>query len=102
MKYQVEDSYWSYKPNKGAPIVFAVLFLVSTILHTWQSFRYRSWRMTFFLPWGSLILTAGYALRAVGAWHYDDLNIFIASTVMIIMGPPVYAVCLSVTLGRAM
>jgi hypothetical protein len=43
------------------------------------------------MPWGALILTAGFALRAYGAHHYDNLDILIANTVLIMSGPPVYA-----------
>lgn len=102
MTVYAKGSFWYYEPNKGAPIAFSALFLISSIIHTWQCIHYRSWRLTLFLPWGTLLLAAGYAMRAVGAWHYDNLKIYIASTVLIIMGPPVYAACLYITLGRAM
>ena len=59
-------------------------------------------RMTGFLPWGCAVLAAGYVMRAIGSWHYDNLGIFIASYVLLIMGPPVFAACQYIVLGRAM
>jgi hypothetical protein len=32
----VDGSLWFYAPNKEAPVVFALLFLVSGILHGYQ------------------------------------------------------------------
>lgn len=58
--------------------------------------------MTIFLPWGAAVLSGGYAMRAVGAWNIHDVGVFVATTVMLIMGPPVYAACLYVVLGRTM
>jgi hypothetical protein len=52
---------------------------------------YKSWRTTILMPWGALILSAGFALRAYGAYHFDNLDILIANTVLIMSGPPVYA-----------
>lgn len=34
--FLVDGSLWFYAPNKGAPVVFAVLFLVSGITHGYQ------------------------------------------------------------------
>ena len=33
----LDFSFWFYIPNKGASIFFAIAFLVSTVLHYWQS-----------------------------------------------------------------
>lgn len=68
-----EGSLWYYAPNKIAPIVFAVLFFISGIMHVYQACRYKCWKMTLFLPWGCAVLAAGYVTRAVGARDYDDL-----------------------------
>jgi hypothetical protein len=52
------------------------------------------------MPWGALVLTAGFAVRAYGAWHYDNLDVLIANTVLIMSGPPVYALINYMVLGR--
>jgi len=33
---EVDGSLWFYAPNKGAPVVWAFLFLVSGLWHAWQ------------------------------------------------------------------
>jgi hypothetical protein len=34
--YLVDGSLWFYAPNKGAPVVFAVLFAISFGCHSYQ------------------------------------------------------------------
>lgn len=72
-------------------IVFAVLFAISGGLHIWQNnLKYRSWRIGSLLPWAALLFTAGFCLREYGAYHVDNLPIYIASQVLIFCAPPVY------------
>jgi hypothetical protein len=52
-----------------------------------QTSHYKSWKVTGVLPWSGLCFTVGYALREYGAFHYDDVNIFIASIVFIYCAP---------------
>jgi RTA1 like protein len=52
------------------------------------------------MPWASIILTAGFALREYGAYHYDNLDILIANLVLIMSGPPVYALINYLVLSR--
>jgi hypothetical protein len=52
------------------------------------------------MPWASILLTTGFALREYGAFHYENLNILIASTVLIMSGPPVYALINYLVLSR--
>jgi hypothetical protein len=75
----VEGSYFFYAPNKGAAIFFMIAFLISGIVHTWQTWHYRSFLLTPLWPFCSLLFTAGFGLRVYGAYHYDNLNVFIAS-----------------------
>jgi len=86
----VDGSLWFYAPNKGAPPVFAFLFAVSCGLHIYQCIRYKCWIVTGILPWSALIFVAGYSLREYGAFHYDNLNVFIASLVLLYAAPPLY------------
>ncbi|OJJ44299.1 hypothetical protein ASPZODRAFT_71896 [Penicilliopsis zonata CBS 506.65] len=96
-----EGSYWYYAPNKGAPIAFAILFAASGITHIYQCFRFRSWKVTGLLPWSALLFTAGFILRTIGAFgQWDNLPIYIASTVLLLAGPPVYEGANFFTLGR--
>ncbi|TLD31776.1 Serine/threonine-protein phosphatase T [Venturia nashicola] len=100
----VEGSIYYYAPNKIAPIFFIIFFFSSGILHFYQTARYRSWRTTALMPWASLLLTVGFALREVGAFNYiyshRNLDIYIAEYVMIMSGPPVYAAINYIVLSR--
>ncbi|KAF2118960.1 RTA1 like protein-domain-containing protein [Lophiotrema nucula] len=84
-------SIWYYAPNKAAPIVFIVLFFISGCIHAWQTMKHHSWRTTLLLPWAAALMITGFALREVGAYNTDNLTYLIASTVLIMSGPPVYA-----------
>jgi RTA1 like protein len=109
-------SYWIYVPIKGAPIAFAILFLISGVLHAWQNvLKFRSWRIGFLFPWAAALFVAGFALREYGAYnHYWDANIadsnanhpnlsrFIASTVLLFVAPPVYSGALYFIFGRVL
>ncbi|KIX06165.1 uncharacterized protein Z518_04139 [Rhinocladiella mackenziei CBS 650.93] len=91
MVHVVKGSLWVYAPTKGVSIVFAVLFAISCCLHIWQNnIKFKSWRIGFLLPWAALLFVAGFSLREYGAYHYDNLDIFIASTVLLFLAPPVY------------
>lgn len=53
--------------------------------------KYKSWRVTLLLPWAALLMIAGFAVRLVGAYNPSELAYLVASTVLIMSGPPVYA-----------
>jgi len=89
----VEGSLYYYAPNKGAPVVFAVLFLVTFVLHSRQSTQYKSWKITAMFPWCALTIADGYILREVGAFQYTRVNIYIASLTIIYSAPPLYEMC---------
>ncbi|KAI4125649.1 MAG: hypothetical protein LQ338_004141 [Usnochroma carphineum] len=95
-------SLYAYSPSKVAPIIFIVAFFLSTVHHIWINFRYKSWRVTGSLPWGGIVFIAGFAMREVSTFHPKDLNVFIASTVLILVAPPVYALLNYIVLGRTL
>ncbi|KAL5399870.1 hypothetical protein PMIN06_002667 [Paraphaeosphaeria minitans] len=84
-------SIWYYAPDKAAPIVFIVLFFISGVIHAWQTVRHGSWRTTILLPWAAALMIAGFIIRELGGYHTENLTYLIASTVLIMSGPPVYA-----------
>lgn len=92
MASTTEISYWYYRPIKGISIAFAVLFFISGVLHAWQNnLKYKgSWRIGFLFPWAAALFVAGLSVREYGAYHTDDLGVFIASTVLLFIAPPVY------------
>ncbi|KAJ5092861.1 hypothetical protein N7456_008722 [Penicillium angulare] len=96
-----EGSLWFYAPNKGAPIAFAILFAVSGAVHFYQTMKYKSWKVTGLLPWSALLFTGGFITRSVAAFgQWGNLNLYIASTVLLLAGPPVYEGANYFTLGR--
>ncbi|KAL4781850.1 hypothetical protein BJX76DRAFT_312136 [Aspergillus varians] len=96
-----EGSIWYYAPNKGAPIAFAILFAASGIAHSYQSQKYRSWTVTGLLPWSALLFTIGFILRSIGAFgEWNNVPIYISSTVFLLAGPPVYEGANFFILGR--
>lgn len=87
MTQYVDGSLYYYAPNKVAPIVFSALFCLSGLLHFYQTWKYRLWTTTGLMPWAALLLTTGFALREVGAFHYSNVDILISNTVLIMSGP---------------
>ena len=53
--------------------------------------HYKSWKLTLFLPWGALLMTAGFIMREIGAFNISNLGILIASIVLLLSGPPIYS-----------
>ncbi|KAJ5551000.1 RTA-like protein [Penicillium sp. DV-2018c] len=96
-----EGSLWIYAPNKGAAIAFAILFALSGGIHGYQCFKYKSWKVTGLLPWSALLFTAGFITRTIGAFgQWGNIGVYIASTVLLLAGPPVYEGANFFILGR--
>ncbi|KFX91753.1 hypothetical protein V490_05741 [Pseudogymnoascus sp. VKM F-3557] len=95
-------SYYPYAPSHALPAVFAALVGISLILHTWQNFHYRYWRVTFFMFYGGAVFTAGWIMRAVSSYHPGNINFYIAQTCLILGGPPIYSAAEYNVLGRLM
>jgi hypothetical protein len=83
----VEGSWFFYAPNKGAPVFFAVAFAASFIYHTYQCIRYKCWKLTALFPFCTFLFTGGFIVREVGAFHYDNLPVFITSICVIYASP---------------
>ncbi|KAL8955096.1 MAG: hypothetical protein Q9183_006794, partial [Haloplaca sp. 2 TL-2023] len=95
-------SLYDYAPSKVAPIIFLVVFLVSTIHHVYLNAYYKSWKITATLPWGGTLFVAGFIMREISAFKTHHLPIFIASTVLLLVAPPVYALTNYIILGRVL
>ncbi|KAJ4369638.1 hypothetical protein N0V83_005400 [Neocucurbitaria cava] len=93
-------SVWYYAPNKVAPIIFIILFFISGSMHAWQAIKHKSWRTTLLLPWAALLMISGFAVRLAGAYNTSKLSYVIASTVLVMSGPPVYALINYLILSR--
>ncbi|KAF7544251.1 hypothetical protein G7Z17_g10107 [Cylindrodendrum hubeiense] len=84
----VDGSYFFYAPNKGAAIFFLLGFFASGSFHAWQCFNYKCWKLTALFPFCCLLFTVGFAIREYGAFHYDNLNVYIASICITYAAPP--------------
>jgi hypothetical protein len=51
------------------------------------SSHYKSWKVTVILSWSALLFVAGFITRAIGAWHFGNLGLFISSIVLIYAAP---------------
>lgn len=49
--------------------------------------HYKAFRVTAYLPFCCAIFTAGFALREVGAFNLGNVNVYLASTLLIYMSP---------------
>ena len=102
MVHSVEGSVWLYAPNKVLPIIFAVLFFISSVFQAYQTFRFKSWSTTLLLPLAGFCFTAGLAVREAGAYDYTSLAFVIASNILVLTGPVIYAGALYFILGRTL
>ena len=54
------------------------------------------------MVWASSVWIAGFAMRAYSVYHVQNVNVFIAQFVLIIVGPPLYSASEYFILGRLM
>jgi hypothetical protein len=92
-------SYYQYDPSLAAAVIFALLFGISTCLHAFQSIRRRAWFMTPFII-GGAFETVGYIGRAMSAHDPYALHPFIIQTLLILLGPALFAASIYMVLGR--
>ncbi|KAJ6111747.1 hypothetical protein N7523_007808 [Penicillium sp. IBT 18751x] len=100
VKYMGE---YNYIPSIPAAVIFAVIFGIACIAHSWQMYRNRTW---FFIPFicGGIFEIAGYAARAVSSNQYPNYTIgpLAVQAVLIMVAPSLYAATIYMTLGRIM
>lgn len=49
--------------------------------------HYKCWKVTGILPWSAILFVVGYIMREIGAFNYDNVNVFICSIVFIYAAP---------------
>lgn len=49
--------------------------------------HFKAWKFTGLLPWAALVFTVGYIMREVGAYHYDNVDVFISSICLVYAAP---------------
>jgi hypothetical protein len=94
-------SLYPYDPNKAAPIAFAILLTFIALIQIYQSFIRFHWRaFGGVMTWASLVWIAGFICRAISVRHTQDVGLFIAQYVLVLMGPPLYSAAEYFILGR--
>ncbi|KAI9657136.1 MAG: hypothetical protein M1821_003302 [Bathelium mastoideum] len=102
MVHFVEGSVWLYAPNKVLPIIFIVLFSITTAFQLYQTVRFKSWYTTTLLPIAGVCIIAGLAVREAGAYDYTNVVLVIVSTVFAMTGPILCAAANYFILGRTL
>ncbi|KAH0350592.1 putative C6 transcription factor, partial [Aureobasidium melanogenum] len=94
-------SYYEYLPSKAAAVIACLIFIVITLLYTWQLFRTRTW---FFIPFviGGLFEVIGYAARAKSASQHPDYTLmpYILQSLFLLLAPTLFAASIYMELGR--
>lgn len=98
------DPTWSlypYEPNQVAPIVWAIIMAALGGTLVYQCFfRYHWKKFGGMMTWATLVWVAGFVSRSISVREVQNVGIFIAQYVMILMGPPLYAAAEYFILGR--
>ena len=85
-------SVYPYTPSKAAPICFAILLSCLGLYQIYQSFFVYRWRkFGAMLTWATTVWIAGFVCRAISVREGQNIQIFIAQYVLVLMGPPLYA-----------
>lgn len=90
---------YRYQPSLAAAAVFVVAFGLTTGFHIFQSVKKRSWFMIPFII-GGLFETIGYIGRILSANDRDKLSPYIMQTLLLLLGPALYAASIYMILGR--
>jgi len=49
--------------------------------------HFKSWKLTGIFPFCAILFTAGFIVRVIGAYHYDNLIIYIVSICLVYAAP---------------
>ena len=94
-------SIYPYNPSKALPVLFGVVVSGLGVSLAYQSFwKYKWYRFGFMMAWASSVWIAGFVCREISVYNVQNVNIFIAQYVLIIVGPPLYAISEYFILGR--
>ncbi|KAH6982450.1 RTA1 like protein-domain-containing protein [Ilyonectria robusta] len=99
-----KNDHYKYDPSVAAAVIFVVGFTISGLYHAFQIFKLKSY---YFIPFfiGCVVEIIGYGARAVnatepsGEWTQGP---YIIQALLLLLGPPFYAVSIYMILGRLM
>ncbi|PYI05695.1 RTA1 like protein [Aspergillus sclerotiicarbonarius CBS 121057] len=92
---------YQYNPSMPAAVIFAALFMIGTLLHTYRMIRTRTW---FLIPLviGGYFEAVGYIGRAMSATQSPDwtLGPYIMQSTLLLVAPALFAASIYMELGR--
>ncbi|KAE8151133.1 RTA1 like protein [Aspergillus avenaceus] len=91
--------FWNYTPSIAAAVIFILLFLTLTVLHSWKLFKTRTWFCIAFTI-GGFFQIIGYIGRAVAHDNTTTMGPYIVSNIFILLSPTLFAASIYMTLGR--
>ncbi|PWY85055.1 RTA1 like protein [Aspergillus heteromorphus CBS 117.55] len=93
--------YYYYYPSLAAAVIFIVCFLLTTLLHTYQLIRTKTW---FFIPFviGGYFEWIGYCARAISSNQSPNwtLGPFLIQSLLPLVAPSLFAASVYMELGR--
>ncbi|ETS73872.1 hypothetical protein PFICI_14818 [Pestalotiopsis fici W106-1] len=97
----IEYVFYSYKPSMAGAVIFVILFAIAALYHIWLLVKNRVW---YFIPFviGCLFEAVGYIGRAMSSTEYPNFtkNPYIIQSVLLLLGPTLYAASIYMILGR--
>jgi len=90
---------YRYHPSRTAAIVFVVVFALTTILHTYQVCKRRTW---YFVPLivGGIFEVIGYIGRILSTNDLWALGPYIMQSLLLLIAPALFAASIYIVLGR--
>ncbi|KAM0554894.1 hypothetical protein ACHAPJ_006629 [Fusarium lateritium] len=92
---------YHYDPTVAGGVIFSILFAATTLMHSWQLSRGRSW---FLIPLtiGGLVELIGYAARCKSGNETPDwtLGPYIIQSILLLVAPALFAATIYMELGR--
>ncbi|KAK3673639.1 hypothetical protein LTR78_006544 [Recurvomyces mirabilis] len=90
---------WDYLPNLPAAIVFATLFTLATVMHTWRMCKGRMW---FCVPFviGGVCEFLGYITRALSTNATGNLVLFLVQSIFLLLPAVFFAATLYMVYSR--
>ncbi|KAE8377042.1 RTA1 like protein-domain-containing protein [Aspergillus bertholletiae] len=93
--------YYRYHPSIGAAVLFVILFIAATGIHTYQLVRTRTW---YFIPFviGGYFQWVGYIGRAISGHESPNFSMgpYIQQTLLLLISPTLFAASIYMELGR--
>ncbi|KAL4940671.1 RTA1 like protein-domain-containing protein [Aspergillus oleicola] len=92
---------YRYDPSIGAAVVFIILFIIASGIHTYQAAQTKTW---FVIPFvvGGHFEWIGYIGRAISGTEASDFTVkpYILQTLLLLIAPTLYAATIYMELGR--